>query len=501
MPIVTKRFRHSRQATDADREAAKKALERAEMSVEEAEKQLNKYSDKWSVRDCRTLMSQAGMHEEEIDAACPTYANDRVRVTLTFTAFTEDGETATVNDGNGNTAEIPVCSILQNTQDSIDVGDTVPCDILREVWETSGLVADDTELAAITEPDDGGPPPDDTPDDAEGGTPVEAAHEAVPDHKEQAGQEDSPEPEGDENQTPPAQGIHNVHQRGREVIKVTLPLTDTERLELAQEMADALAERDSLETEFNAIKKDYKTRIDLQVNLAAQAGETYRAGERTQDVSCDVFEDRTTAQIVYIDSVSGVEVKRRSMTFEERQLRLPGIDVPQKESKQERKKKTATDATPPELSPDNARTCINCGHRDTTTDAMPEPCQTCSQIESGDSDNWTPVHECGTCTHKTTRVNMPPCAGCNLNADESHRGKADAWECAQLATPVLNAAAVVETDEIMPDLPCVDDSPDDWYSPDELDNIPADCIPESTMPDDDTMPSLPEIGDGRAVRQ
>ena len=45
-------------------------------------------------------------------------------------------------------------------------------------------------------------------------------------------------------------------------------------------MADALRERDKLETELLAVKKDYKARIDLSVSKAAEAAAEYRSGKR-----------------------------------------------------------------------------------------------------------------------------------------------------------------------------------------------------------------------------
>ena len=48
--------------------------------------------------------------------------------------------------------------------------------------------------------------------------------------------------------------------------------TDEQLLELGSEMADALRERDKLETELLAVKKDYKARIDLSVSKAGGSG-------------------------------------------------------------------------------------------------------------------------------------------------------------------------------------------------------------------------------------
>lgn len=99
-------------------------------------------------------------------------------------------------------------------------------------------------------------------------------------------------------------------------------LTDEQLLDLGSKMADALRERDKLETELLAVKKDYKARIDLSVSKAAEAAAEYRSGKRFETVSCDRFEDRTTMEVVWCDSVTGKEISRRPMTAEERQHRL-----------------------------------------------------------------------------------------------------------------------------------------------------------------------------------
>ena len=120
---------------------------------------------------------------------------DYVRVTLTIHEFFEDGECCIVSDKHGHGTELSTDAFLHDAED-IDVGDTIACDILREAWEDTGL----------------------TPDDA---------------------------------------GPHDVRACGRENIEMLVDLTDEQLLELGSEMADALRERDKLETELLAVKKDY----------------------------------------------------------------------------------------------------------------------------------------------------------------------------------------------------------------------------------------------------
>lgn len=294
-------------------------------------------------------------------------------------------------------------------------------------------------------------PPRDVPADApEGGlSPDDAAPTGEP----------SVEPtESAEDDTPAPDDLlacpHDVRELGRETINVTLKLTDEERLELAQDMAAALAERDRLEAEFASVKKDYKARIDLQVSAAAEAGEIFRAGERTMPVSCCTFEDRTTMEIVYNDSVSGREVYRRSMTGEERRLPLPlDIQSPPPAGEPEQ--------TPADITPFNARTCITCGHFAQDDGPLPDPCQTCGQCGNGERDNWTPQRHCRTCAYKTNAVDLYPCKGCALNAHEADRGDENRWmnETAELRTdtPQDDAVPPAQTPDT-PEATCLEGS-------------------------------------------
>ena len=220
-------------------------------------------------------------------------ATDYVRVTLTIHEFSEDGECCIVSDKHGHGTELSTDAFLHDAED-IDVGDTIACDILREAWEDTGLI-----------PDDAGP--------------------------------------------------HDVRACGRENIEVLVDLTDEQLLDLGSEMADALRERDKLETELLAVKKDYKARIDLSVSKAAEAAAEYRSGKRFETVSCDRFEDRTTMEVVWCDSVTGKEISRRPMTAEERQHRLELVTPDKPADNGEGRAEVPTLPAPPAA---NACTCL-----------------------------------------------------------------------------------------------------------------------------------------------
>ena len=409
----------TRRATDADREKARMALTDAGLPIEDVENELNKFATHWNLGDCKKAMAKAGMDADAIEAAlaetlpgpCELGETDEttdeteetssqtIPITLTLISFSDDGEEAIVEDRHGNRGCLSTAGDFMHDSDSLSVGDTLLCDVLISALQTPiGILQPDVLEAPETE--------------------IATALEVA-----------------DEDAEPPLlTSPHDVRKRERrETIEVTLKLTADEQLELAEEMAKALAERDRLESEFTAVKKDYKARIDLQVSAAAEAGATFRAGERCQEISCDVFEDRSTLEIVFCDSVTSREVYRRPMTHSERQCKLPldppapnqdpippdaPTDTPRDES-------TVAPAATAIVNPHN---CTNCGHFDQSSDLMPEPCQTCAQVESGAADNWTPQRICHTCAHVAQVVDLPPCSRCSLNADEAHRGDEDRWE-------------------------------------------------------------------------
>ena len=67
-----------------------------------------------------------------------------------------------------------------------------------------------------------------------------------------------------------------------ETITVSEPLTDAERLEYGQEMADALAKIEEYEAALDAERKHYKRLIETQEKIAQTASKHYRDGKVTE---------------------------------------------------------------------------------------------------------------------------------------------------------------------------------------------------------------------------
>ena len=105
-----------------------------------------------------------------------------------------------------------------------------------------------------------------------------------------------------------------------ETILVSEPLTDAERLEYGQEMADLLAKIEEYEDALDAERKRYKRLIEEQEKIAQSAAKLYRDGKAEREVHCDLIKDWDKCEMVWIEAEPPYrEVLRRPMTAEERQ--------------------------------------------------------------------------------------------------------------------------------------------------------------------------------------
>lgn len=213
-----------------------------------------------------------------------------------------------------------------------------------------------------------------------------------------------------------------------ETITVSVPLDIEERESVGDRMASALEKISELEDDLDSYRKSINAEIKTLQKDAEKARKEWQEGKIEQEVYCDVMADYGQEAIIWVDHDNGNEVKRRAMTAEGRQYRLP-IPRPGDAASAATTPAESADERPAPMSMGTPKTCITCGSlagRD--GDDLPETCQTCAQANNGEDDNWHPIRECRTCIHSHTHVNMPPCAGCALNVEESQRGETDAWE-------------------------------------------------------------------------
>ncbi|MEG6502524.1 MULTISPECIES: hypothetical protein [unclassified Desulfovibrio] len=319
-----------------------------------------------------------GDGEEQPQEATPEH-NATMVITLTIHAFSENGETATVEDRYGNTADIPTDSFTHG-EDGINVGDTVLCDVLASAVEPTDLCPD--------------------------------------------------EPMAD-SEAPALLRKHDVHWLKRDTCTKAFPLSDEDKIALGKEMAAAQARIDMLEDELADTRKEYKAKIDAEQKRLSKAAAEFRRGKtEPQDVLCDVYQDFDSGELVYVTADDAAEeIMRRPMTTDERRPTL--FDGPPDSGKghsaplgEDLRKKGTTEQTPQTW----GHTCVNCAHIDNAEDgSQADECANCVQTVDGGLDNWAPRRECPTCNYKSMSVNMPPCSTCILNPEAADGASDDNW--------------------------------------------------------------------------
>lgn len=220
-----------------------------------------------------------------------------------------------------------------------------------------------------------------------------------------------------------------------ETITVSVPLAPEERESVGDRMASALEQIAELEDDLDSYRKSINAQIKSLQKDAEAARKEWQEGKTEQEVYCDVMADYEAEAIVWIDHDNGAKMKRRPMTAEERQYRLPiprpgdGASTPPSDPADEQTAPPPVDetiGTPPVT---NRHTCLDCGHMNNGEDGtQAEECASCSQSGSGEIDQWTPRRECRTCAHSHDIIDMPPCKGCVFNVMPEHRGDEERWE-------------------------------------------------------------------------
>lgn len=116
----------------------------------------------------------------------------------------------------------------------------------------------------------------------------------------------------------------DVHWFKHDTFEKAFPLSDADKLFLGEKMAAAQARIDKLEDELADIRKSYKARIDVERETLSEAAKEFNGGEtEPQQVKCDVFQDFTSGELVWVSADESAEIlNRRPMTAEERRPTL-----------------------------------------------------------------------------------------------------------------------------------------------------------------------------------
>lgn len=306
-----------------------------------------------------------------------TAASAPVDITLTILCILAGGEVAAVEDRHGTIAYLSTTDFTHDA-DELNEGDTLPCHVLADAFAETELSLDDSLDA-------------------------------------------------DSDDQPTNYGTAYIKS---ESITVPLPLSPEEREEAGTRMAKALSEKARLEDQLDTYRKGINAQVKQLESEAAEASKEWLNGKSEQEVYCDQIADYDAGAIIWRNQETGEEVKRRPMTGEERQLRLP-IPAPS-ENRVSQGEGVADQAELPMGETDSydhnsAKSCVNCGHlaEDNTFD-LPEACQTCRRGGNGDTDGWTERKECPSCAHSATPVDYPPCKACTFNPQKP--GKKDNWQ-------------------------------------------------------------------------
>lgn len=100
-------------------------------------------------------------------------------------------------------------------------------------------------------------------------------------------------------------------------------LTEEEKRELAEQMAEDQAKLKSLEDEKKAVASDYKSRIEQVQGSININSSTYLQGWEMRETSCSEVMDYTKAEVSIVRLDTGEVIKRRGMTQDELTLSLP----------------------------------------------------------------------------------------------------------------------------------------------------------------------------------
>ena len=251
-------------------------------------------------------------------------------------------------------------------------------------------------------------------------------------------------PEDEEDDPRPSRGPGSTWLR-KDICEKSFPLSDDEKLELGDTMAKAQEKIDALEDELQSIRKSFKARIEEQQEILSKAAKEYRDGKtEPQEVECDVFQDWSTDELVYVTAdESAEEIMRRPMTDDEKRPTLFDAPPDGKGHSAPLGEDPRHQDTPAPTPPTWGHTCIDCTHMANGQDgAQAEECASCVQSGSGTLDNWQPRRECRTCNYSRTQIHMPPCNTCLRNVEERYRGDDDNWIWAGPGSVDANTADV-----------------------------------------------------------
>lgn len=98
--------------------------------------------------------------------------------------------------------------------------------------------------------------------------------------------------------------------------------TTTERANIADEMAEAVAEAERLKDELKSVQADYKARIQVQEATARANSQRLKNGYEYREMDCPVEYSARTRTATLYHPETGEIIRTRTMSEDELQLKL-----------------------------------------------------------------------------------------------------------------------------------------------------------------------------------
>lgn len=107
-----------------------------------------------------------------------------------------------------------------------------------------------------------------------------------------------------------------------ETVMIKHYFDDAEKLELGNEMSEAVNAKNQIEDEFKEVKASYKAQIEEQEHKCKIKARLIKDGWEHRRIECRVEPDFENKKMNYVDVLTGDIVKQRDLTADELQLNI-----------------------------------------------------------------------------------------------------------------------------------------------------------------------------------
>jgi len=133
------------------------------------------------------------------------------------------------------------------------------------------------------------------------------------------------------------QGIATDITLTRKVTKgLPCKLTDAEMFQYGKDAGHAFAERERIQGEFDAVKQDYKGKIEEQSAQIGKLSGRLHSGIETRDVACIEVKNWTKGTFTVTRTDTGDVVESRPLREDEKQMEISGVVTESDENKEQK---------------------------------------------------------------------------------------------------------------------------------------------------------------------